>query len=97
MVSINQLYKNNEANMKGPLTLSTRFPTSSPLTSISVDPMSASSRQTAVGEAVELAMYHFDAFKTKSKEDPPEPEVTLMAASETEVDAFNKRRILGEL
>ena len=57
--------------------------------------MSISSRPTAVGEAVELALYNFDAFKTKKKEDPPKPEVTLLAGSAAEETGFKRGRILG--
>jgi len=71
------------------------FPSSSPLTAIAVDPMTFSSRPSAVGEAVELALYNFDAFKTKKQEDPPKPEVTLLAGSETEEKAFGRGRVLG--
>ena len=71
-----------------------RFPKSSPLT-IEVDPLSASTKQLAIGEAVELALYNFDAFKTNKKDEALKPEVKLLNGSAEEDEAFRKGRILG--
>ena len=78
------------------LLIARRFSETSPLQTVEVDALSESTNQSAIGEAVELALYSFDAFKLKKKEETSKPKVTLLRSSQKEDEEFRKGRIIGK-
>jgi len=63
--------------------------------SINVDSLLPSNNQTPIGEAVELALYQYDEFKTDAKAKKKQPSLKLIGGTELEEKAFSKGRSLG--